>query len=175
MRGFFQKFTQYALLRAALLAVLGILMLLFPGTLLNLIVYIVAACVIIYGVVNIINYIRTRTTAVNGFEFVVGCLLLVLGLVMILFSRQIVSILPIFLGVLLVIGGASYFVNAWGAGEQKNIPLLLLSALIIIGGLLVIFNPFGSMELLCRIFGLLLLLSCVDELFAFFTYRNGGK
>lgn len=79
------------------------------------------------------------------------------------------------LGVLVVIGGLSYFFNALGAQGGRNWILIILSALIVVGGIVVIINPFSSLLVLFRIFGVLLILSCIEEMITYFSYKRLTK
>lgn len=175
LRSLFEKYMKYAIIRAVLLGVLGILMLLFPEPLLKAIVYILAGYVILNGALAIWGYVRQKERGLYGYEFVTGCLLIALGIVMLLFSRQLISVLPVFMGVLMVLTGASYFVNALSDRAGRSWLLIALALVVLIGGIVVIANPFGTLTTLMRVFGVLLLVSCVDELATYIHFRDMTK
>lgn len=179
MRIIFQKLAQYALLRAVIYIALGIVMLIWPQTVMNVIVYILAAYAIVMGLVTIISAVRSRQTSDDfGYSLTTGILMLALGAVLIIFTQAILSILPIFLGVLLILGGAFNLAQALSAGRsigKTNIFLIFAGILVIIGGVLVIFNPFGAAVILFRIFAAAVIIMGIGEAINYFTYRKISK
>lgn len=177
MRGVFGKLAKYALIRGVLYVALGILMVVAPEVVMQVIVYILAVYAIIMGVINIAAHLRSRGEDASSFGLITGVLLVVLGIVMFIFTQAILSILPIFLGALLILAGVSRLVEAIGGGSSLGGPrilLIILALLIIIGGLLVIFNPFSTAVLLFRVFGILVIVQGVGELISFFTFRKSS-
>lgn len=176
MRSVFNVISGNALLRAVIYIALGVLILFFPQTITNIIVYVLAAGVAVLGVANIINFIRGRDTEEPmSFDLVSGILFLVLAALMVIFTRQLVSVLPVFLGVLLIINAASDLAQTISYGRKagkQNVFLIALDVLIILGGIVVILNPFASAILLIRIYGAIIIVNGVGGLIAFFTYRK---
>ncbi|NLW79465.1 MAG: hypothetical protein GXY32_08660 [Ruminococcaceae bacterium] len=178
MRPVFDKLAQSALLRTILYIVLGVLVLIAPALVMNIIVYLIAAVAIIMGIINLVGYFRGRTQGDSGFGIVSGVLLVVFGIVLIIFSGAIISILNIFLGALLILGGAVNLARTFNSGKtvgRQNIFLIVINILVIIGGILIIFNPFGAAVILFRVFGAVLVIMGVSELVTFFVYRKLGK
>lgn len=178
MKAVFNSLSKYALARAILYIALGILMLVAPETIMSVIVYILAAYVLVMGALNIVNYFRYREAGFMGFELVSGILLAVLGILMFVFTRSIIAILPVFLGVLLVVGGISNLVGALRYGRvlgHTNVLLVVLDILVIIGGVVVVANPFASAVILFQIFGAVTAALGVGELISYFTYKRMGK
>lgn len=175
MKTLFNKLAKYALLRSIVYIALGVLMLIAPDAVVNTIVWLLAGYVILMGALYIFNYLRNRKLANMDFEFVSGILLVVLGVVIILFAKPIISVLPVFLGILLVLGGASSFVQATGGFQEtgkKGIFLLVFSALIVVGGIIVIVNPFQSALVLFQIFGVFTVAMGINDLIAYFIFKK---
>lgn len=176
----FDTVAKYGILRAAIYIAFGILILAAPQTVTNIMVYIIAGYLAFLGIVNIVGYFRNRKAG-DGFpmEFIGGILLLVLALLAVLFSRQIISIMPIFFGVLIALSGASYIVQAFsvsGEGSTRTkVMLLVFGILFIAAGLLIIFNPFATFRLLLQMFGLVLLALGISEIVTYIVYRFAGK
>ena len=178
MRSIFEKLAKYALLRGIVYIAFGVLMLLAPQTVMNTIVYILAGYAIAMGALNIFAYFRERPAGFMDFNLVSGVMLVVLGVVMIIFTKAILSILPIFLGVLLILGGIARLAEAISATSQlggAKILLIVLGLLIIIGGIVVVANPFGSAVLLFRAFGVLVVVQGIGEVASYFSFRRLGK
>lgn len=178
MRTVFNKLSAHALLRAAVYIILGVLMILFPQTVSSILVYMLAAYIAILGIINIVNYIRCRDCPSIGFDLVSGILMVVLAVLMVIFSRPLIAILPVFLGVLIIISAAFSLLQAINYGrlmQSYSILLIILDLLVIVGGVIVILNPFESAILLLQIFGGITIVTGIGELIAFFTYRKVGK
>ena len=116
MRRIYGKFIKYAMVRAALLLVMGVLTLRFPQFLLRAIVYVLAGYAILNGVLSVVDYFGNRDDSPLYLDFVTGFLSIALGVVTAVFFHHFVSILPVFLGVLMMLEGIVYFVNAMSAG-----------------------------------------------------------
>lgn len=81
------------------------------------------------------------------------------------FSKGIVSILPMFLGFIILIFAISQFMQSWTA-KRDGFPVtgqIIYSALMIIAGFFLLFNPFSSMMILFQLFGFLLITMAVSE------------
>lgn len=178
MRTVFNKLSNHALLRAFVYIILGLLMIIIPQTILHIIVYILAAYIAILGIINIVNFFRCRECSNVGFDLVSGILMVVIGILMVVFATQLVSIMPIFLGILLIISAAANLVQVINYGRmigKTNFLLVILNLLVIAGGIIVMVNPFSSAVLLLQIFGGITILSGIAEIIAFFLYRKIGK
>ncbi len=178
MRSVFTSLSRFALLRSFVYILAGILMVLFPQIIMNFIVYVFAAYLALLGIINLISYFRFRSSGLGAFNLVSGVFLITLGILMVAFSTAIISILPIFLGLLLVLAGAFNLSQSLHYNRTMGSPnalLIVLNILIIVGGVLVIVNPFSSAVLLFQIFGGITLALGVGELFAFFFYRRAKK
>ncbi len=174
MHMIYERFKRYAIVRGALLCAMGILTLLFPQFLLNAVVYVLAGYVILNGILSLSNYFRKEEASMYYFDFIIACLLIATGIVMAVFFRRIVSILPVFLGLLTMLEGTAFLVNALCAAENRRGILAFLAVFIVLGGVVAVLITFGGLVALSRVFGVLLLVSCVYELTAYFTKVNYG-
>ena len=112
-------------------------------------------------------------------EFLQGSIIyavaaILFGILSIVYFRYLISIMPVFSGVLLLIESVVYFIAALCAESRLKALLVILSLLVAGGGMaLVIFTfGFGGLEPFAKIFGGLLFLSCVIELLLGLIYRN---
>lgn len=174
----YEKFTKHAILRAVLLGVMGVATFFFPEFLLSGMVYVIAGYVILNSALSVVNYfIREKASkaSINYLNLIIGCLLIIFGILTIIYFRRLVSILPVFLGVLMMIEGAAYFVIAMCASKIKRRILIALAVFILIGGGVVVLTTFGSLMTLSQVFGVFLLLSCVYELVAYLIHGKAVK
>lgn len=178
MRAMFDKLAKFALLRGALFVGLGVLMLAAPESVMKAIVYVLAAYSIVLGILNIVAFYRGRTRVFFGYDFISGAMLILLGVVMIIFTKGILSVLPIFLGVLLILGGVARLIEALGGAAGMGGPravLLVLAVLLIAGGVVVIANPFTTSVILFQVYGALVVLQGISEVTSYFAHRKAAR
>lgn len=176
----FEKFTRYSILRAAILCVMGIVTFFSPEFLLSGMVYVIAGYAILNGALSVANYLlheKVAHKAINCVSLIAACLLIIFGILSIVYFRYLVSILPVFLGVLMMIESIIYFVIALCAVTRTKPILIILAVFIMIGGIAVnIFTfGFGDVLALSQIFGTLLLLSCAYELIVYLIHQKAAK
>ncbi len=172
-----EKFAKYAVFRAALLAIMGIVTFLLPEFLLSGMVYVIAGYMILNGALGITDYFLRKNENGKTASFVniaVACLLIVFGVLSVVYYRYVVGILPVFLGGLMMIESMVYFVIALFTSAKIKPLLIFLAVFIMIGGITsnIFTFGFGSIRTLSHIFGTLLLLSCAYELFVYIVHRK---
>lgn len=184
----YERFFRYAFIRAAILAVMAVLTLVFPALLQNGMVYVIAGYVVLVGALGIFDAVRHPERGKSGIHY--GCvalsgILIVFGILAIGYYRYLVGFLPLFLGGVMMAEGVLYFVAALCSKAAIKPLLIILSVFIFSGGMAtIIFSfGFGGLTALSRITGVLLLLSGAYELtvclLRFFSYslqqRKGQK
>ncbi len=147
----------------------------FPGFLQGGIIYAVAAYVLLNGVSGILDLLsggRKEHMAYGSLFVAIAAILL--GVLSMAYVRYLISVLPIYLGALLMVEGGLYWMAAMCAKSKWKAPFVMLSLLVAGGGAtLVIFAfGFGGLRPLASIFGALLVLSCATELLIGRIYKN---
>ena len=173
----FKKIARWSGLRAALLGAMGLVTLLFPEFLQGSIIYAVAAYAILNGALGILDFLSGRGREEKHIAYLnlfITAAAILFGILSIVYFRYLISIMPVFLGVLLLIESVVYFIAALCAESRLKDLLVILSLLVAGGGMaLVIFTfGFGGLEPFAKIFSGLLFLSCVIELLLGLIYRN---
>lgn len=173
----FKKMARWSGLRAALLVAMGFVTLLFPEFLKGNIIYAVAAYAILNGVLGIVDFLSGRGKEEKHIAYLTLFVMLaaiVFGILSIVYFRYLISILPVFLGVLLLVESIMYFIAALCVKCKLKKLIIILSLLVGAGGVvLVIFTfGFGGLLPLVKIFSGLLFLSCITELLIRLTYKN---
>lgn len=173
----FRKIARWSIFRAALLGTMGIVILLFPEFSGGGIIYAVSAYAILNGALGIIDFLSSKSNEEKLIAYLnlfVTIVVIALGLLCIVYFRYLVSILPVFLGVLLLAESIVYFIAALCMKSKLKGLLVILSLLVAAGGIiLVVFSfGFGGVLSLAKIFSSLLFLSCVIELLFGLTYKN---
>lgn len=165
----YERFSKHAVIRAAILAVMAILTLVFPALLQTGMVYVIAGYAILVGALGILDAVwrpeGSKTSAHYG-HIVLSGILIVFGIMVIVNSRYLMGFLPLFLGGVMMVEGILYFVIALCSKVTLKPLLVILAILIFLGGIVTgIFSfGFGGLVTLSRITGTLLLLSSLYEL-----------
>ncbi|OJG98515.1 hypothetical protein RV18_GL002938 [Enterococcus termitis] len=171
-----EQLRKYALLRGIVYIIFGLLILFDPRSVFQLAVYFISAYIALMGVLNLYDGFKVKkATGTYGMSFLGGIILLVLAGIILVFAKGIVSILPIFLGLVIVIIGASRAMQAVNLRSYVNVnwlPMLIYSGILIVAGLVLIFNPFSSLLVLFQLFGGILVFMGIGEIVAFFQLRN---
>lgn len=104
----------------------------------------------------------------------IGILFLVVAAIVLIFAKLIISIIPFFLGLLVLLSGIRQLVQELNLRKQgiSSLGWFLFSlAMIVVGGVLV-FNPFGSVLVLFQIFGAVLIVLAISEIIAYFQLKK---
>lgn len=165
-----------AVIRAALLGVLGVAVILFPDFLTGGIIYAIAAYAILNGVLGVHNCAVNRNGEEKPLSYLnasVAVLAIVCGVLCIVYFRYLASAQPVFFGMLLVIEGVVHFVAAVCAKSKLKALSIIFSLLLAFGGCaLVVFTfGFGGLPTLSKMFGGLLLFSCISELLIYLMHK----
>lgn len=166
MSNFIDSIKKYGYLRSACYLILGIAILFSPRSVFKGIVYIIFFYLLIMGILQIIRGLQAKKYTGNvGFETTSGILRVIVAFVVLWFSKGIISILPMFLGFIILIFAIGQFMQSWTA-KRNGFPVtgqVVYSALMILAGIFLLFNPFSSLMILFQIFGFLLITMAVSE------------
>ncbi|MBO0471270.1 DUF308 domain-containing protein [Enterococcus sp. DIV0242_7C1] len=176
MNNVMEQLRKYALLRGIVYILFGLLIVVNPRSVFQAAVYFISAYIAIMGILNLYDGFKVKkATGTYGMSFLGGIVLLVIAGIVLVFAKGIVSILPIFLGLAIVIVGVSRGMQAVNLRNYVNVnwlPMLIYSAILIIAGLVLTFNPFSSVLVLFQLFGGILIFMGIGEVVAFFQLRN---
>lgn len=153
------------LFTALLYIALGLALLLWPGLSLGLLRLLVGGVTLIYGVVRIVSYVKSGQQ--DKFELFIGMLLAILGLFLLLFMGFLMALVPFALGVYILvdsIGAVKRSLDMRTLGFSRWWASCLVGALLAVCGLVMIFDPFSSLEGLVMFMGLGFLLDGVITL-----------
>ena len=151
--------------KTLIFALIGLVLLLLPGTLNNIIGFVVGGCLLIFGIIGIIKYIRNKEYKFTS-SLVSGILYSALGIIVIINPSSVISLVTICLGLYLVINGILKTVfsfnlkkitTRWGGA-------LVMGLLTIVLGLLLVINPFGSAVAITKLAGAFLVVVAIFDL-----------
>lgn len=152
-----KKFENGLSVGAIIMAVLGIILLIFPTLTNKVIVMGIGTALIVYGIYRVIRYLRREVTvAVTQQDIFVGLISVVTGIFMLTYSKVVISILPFLFGLILIFGGA---MSVQSAFDMKRFGSLRWSYNLFVGiafavvGVIALKDPFASAALLTRFVG----------------------
>ena len=158
------------LLFSCLWILLGLALLLFPGLSSRIICYALGGLCLVWSVVKLIGYFsRDPYRLAFQFDLALAVLCLILGLVLIFFSKAVLSFLPVIVGIYTVVSGVFKLQTAFEArrfGIGSWIWMLLASVAAIAVGALVLVLPYQTALLGIRLMGLAILLGGIEDLTA---------
>ena len=140
---------------------LGIFLLLVPGTALNVVCYALGAVVLICAVVQLVRYFAVeRGIFQSQLTLISGLVCLALGAFLIIRSDIVVRILPIVFGLFVIFDSLGRIQNALElrrCNYESWKGFLALALLSVVLGVVMIMNPFGTMETLVMAIGVILI------------------
>ena len=138
--------------------IVGVLLLIFPAESLATFSRVIAAIIVLSGVIIVINQILER--GFNTVGIAVGVILAIIGVWLFYDAGAIVQIIPIAIGVILVIHGVQDLAMAFEAaraGANKIWIAFLIAAFNILLGVICIGAAFGIVNLVTRIIGAMMI------------------
>lgn len=167
-----QQFQRYALLRSILYILTGIFAIMYPKEFTQGIIYLIAGYVAILGIMNLWSaYQEKRRSGYVGFEMIVGILLLVAAAAILALAKPIFTIMTIFLGILIVLNGILRIVQGFNLKglNQRYLPWIFYGALLVVGGLLLMFKAVAS---IMTLFGSLLIFMGISEFVGYIQIKR---
>ena len=149
--------------------IIGIIDLVNPEKMLNIIAYALGISAIVCGLIFVIVYMArdVKYNLANN-DFLSGLVAVVVGIVILLKWQQFMELLPIVLGVLIIVSGCIKLQDAIDLKKLDHpafLMMLILALVFIIFGSILVANPFKSEILLMRIIGVSLIISGMTDLF----------
>lgn len=165
-----QNFQRYALLRAIIYILAGIVIVINPRAVFYFIGYLITAYFVLLGILNLLEANKyRRQTGTWGFSLVSALFYLIAAIIVFVFASAIVSILPIILGLAIII--KSVFQLFIGLNTKAK-SWSIYSVLLLIGGLILLLNPFKSVMVLFQLFGVIMIFMGISEIISYFRVRN---
>ena len=149
--------------------IIGIIDLVNPEKMLNIIAYALGISAIVCGLVFIIVYMaRDVKYNLNNNDFLSGLIAVVVGIVILVKWQQFMALLPVVLGVLIIVSGCIKLQDAIDLKKLDHpafLMMLIMALVFIIFGAILVANPFKSEIILMRIIGVSLIITGMTDLF----------
>lgn len=157
------------ILLAILFIALGVVLIMWPGATMKTICYILAVSLIVIGVVFLANYLRKDIAGIiYRYDLVVGLSAILGGILVIIKVDQLVGLIPAVLGFLVTISGILKMQNSVDMlrlGHGTWYVAFAMAIVNIVFGVLLLMNPFRTMELLLMWLGIGFVYSGVTDLY----------
>lgn len=156
------------IISAVLCALLGLVLVIWPGTTSQIICMLLGGVLLAYGILQIAIYLLARErTIVSQGMMILGIVFAVIGLWILLRPQMIMEAVPVIVGVLIAIHGLHNVVQAFELkkeGYDNWWVAFLMGLLTLIFGGVLICNPFKAIELVARIIGIFLIYDGVSDI-----------
>lgn len=149
---------------SVILCITGLVFMIFSGTVVNIIGWVLGSIFCIIGLIYLIGYIRRQMFLS---ELLFSIISLVAGILLLIHPGWIMSILSIVVGIYILIEGALKLKIAIDARKQQagGWWVLLVIALVSIGlSIVLIVNPFGISKMFIFLLGVALLLNGIENI-----------
>lgn len=141
---------------SVLYVILGVVLMIFPETALNLSCTVIGVVTLVYGGVRIASYFRDGGAYANRFDLFFGVVLAAVGVFLLVCPQFIVSLIPIALGIYILVDSFTAMKKALdmkSLGFEKWWISFLAAAALAAFGVVMIVNPFGTMASLVVFIG----------------------
>lgn len=138
----------------------GILLFIFPETVIKSIAIAMGVIFIMIGIVPIINYFRFRATGfITTFSFLLGIFCIVAGLILLMNENILGTIIPILTGVWMIINSINRISISMDLRDDK-IPFWVITfiyaILTLVAGVLLILDPVNGGKLVTKTIGIII-------------------
>jgi len=166
-KGFFTS--AYSSIPVAILtAVLGLVLLIWPSLSSTVICVGLSVALLAFGVYRIISYFRQKPqNFLEKHDFSTGIMLVAVALFILINPDLIISLLPVLLGLLLIMGGAretQIAIDLHRLQEGRWLAPLIAAFVQVVLGLLILWNPFETAMVLMQFIGVSVLLESISQI-----------
>ena len=169
MENYIKQYSKYNILVSLALIILSIFLIVKPLESLNTIMVIIGIVLIIAGIVQLISFFSIeKELRAFSIKLILGIISIILGIIVIVNTNSINAILTGVIGAWMILHSIIKLQIAFNLRELANSnwkAIALLSIITLLLGVLIIFNPFGTIITIGRISGIMLLISEAINLF----------
>ena len=153
---------------AILSIIMRLVLLIWPGTTTQIVCTMLGIVLLSYGIIQIVMFLWTREkTVFSQGILLLGIIFAVIGGWIILKPEMIIMAVPAIVGILIIIHGLHNIIQAVDLkreGYEKWWLALLFGVLTVLFGALLIYNPFGAVEVVVRMIGIFMIYDGVSDI-----------
>lgn len=172
-----KKMNITSIIFSILFLIVGILLLCRPGDALNIVSYSLGGMLIIWGVIQMIQFFVKKNSQ-NYFDisFVVGIFVSIFGVIILLKPRIISDIIPLMLGIWMIINGVTKLAFSLTINKKsKSLSTIIIAIAIVVVGLLLVINPFAGAAILTQLIGVTMIVYSILDLVGAIFIRKTAK
>lgn len=165
----------YSFIRAICALIIGLILVLVPNVAVNYIIITIGILFLIPGVISTIGYFTRKREPGITYRFPLeGVGSLLFGLWLIISPTFFANVLMYLLGFILIVGGVQQILSLIVARRWTAVSwyFYIVPLLILIAGIVVIFDPTSSRETILMIIGIACLVYAVSELVNWFRFGS---
>lgn len=173
----FKSMYRTSIIFSIILFLVGLFLLMKPEITLHAISYFVGIVLIIWGIIPIITFFSNKDKEnYLEFSFICGVFSLLFGIIVMINPNIIGSIIPFLIGTWMIINGIIKLSYALTINKESSATSsIIISVIILICGLLLIFNPFGGAIMLTKLIGIFVIVYSVLDLIECYTLKRTVK
>ena len=176
---FFKWYKTEKYASAIVFAVVGLLLFLNPEYSLSIVFGIISLSLILKGLFVLIGYAKTKDSYnPNTTGLIVGLFYTLVGLLLMLNYRFLISMIPFVIGCIILLNGIDGLMSGFrlnGQGFDAGKQVMLRGGLCAALGLLLMMNPLSSVNLTIKVMGLILLVNSILEAFDGYRVDKWGQ
>ncbi len=173
----YNKMVIFSIISAIITIIVGIVLLFLPNLSNKVVGIITGVIFIIFGMTTAYKYLKRDGAKIYSLNLVFAILYLILGLVIIIFPFSVIEFVTVCLGLFLVVNGATeinYGLWLKRGGSKAWLVTLVAGILLVILGIMIVFNPFTAFAL-TQITGAFLIISGIINLSDAITFKTKAK
>ncbi len=174
MKSLINSFFRSSIISAISLFAFGALLIVQSEASIITISYIIGAILIALGVIAGLRFFKSKDTK-NDLDIIYGVVCIILGIVVIKNPEAIASIIPFIIGFVIIVNSATKLQYSLELKREKNklwLSTMLLSIIMLVCGIVLIFNPFKGAVLLTRVVGIFIVIYAVLDIISTIVIKN---
>lgn len=157
------KIFNLSIVTSVIIFVLGIFLFVEPDVIINMISIVFGGIILIPGITTLIDYFKNKYQP----SLVTGVVTVIIGMILIINTKLVASILPFILGIFFIVNGINRMQYALELRKTNNgnyVASLIISILIILSGVLFVINPFGGALVITKVMGMFMIIYSVLDI-----------
>lgn len=155
--------------------VFGLLLTIFPSQVMNVVAYTLAAITLLVGLHGLYKtFFSKEETITSKYGLVYGVVFIILSCLLFIKKGDIFKLLPYTLGVITIINSAiklDYVVQLKRAKNENWKITLIISILCLAIGIVLLFNPLGSLKTMIQTVGIILIIYSILDFIETFVFK----
>lgn len=170
-----KKIINSSIVISCLFIVLGIILILFPKTSLDVFAYMISVLLLVNGIYLIVLEIKLRSRWIPIDTMLAGILSILFGIIMIIYPEMLRILVPVVLGTWFILASIFKIRLACSLRNIEGAPWILtlvMAILAIICGLILIIDPIGSSITLTLFAGIMMIIYSISDIIDMIVFKK---